>query len=113
MVARTRHADVRGRFSELLDEVKSYGSSAEGRPAVRFKNGILPAMDDWPACRTFSALRTRIYQAKKVTMTNIIIMFMMDPVGPMVQRNLNHKCCHFAPPCRAVYCQGLKVLIQF
>ena len=39
----------------------------------------------------------------------IIIVFMMDPVGPMVQRNLNHKYCHFAPPCGAVYCQGLKV----
>ena len=39
----------------------------------------------------------------------IIIMFMMDPVGPMVQRILNHKCCHSAPPCRADYCQGLKV----
>ena len=39
-------------------------------------------------------------------------MFMMDPVGPMVQRNkllLNHKCRHFASPCRAVYCQGIKV----
>ena len=46
----------------------------------------------------------------------IIIMFMMDPVGPMVQRNkllLNHKCRHFASPCRAVYCQGLKVFQFF
>ena len=37
---------------------------------------------------------------------------MMDPVGPMVQRNkllLNNKCRHIASPCRAVYCQGLKV----
>ena len=46
---------------------------------------------------------------RDATATPVIIVFMMDPVGPMVQRNLNHKCCHFAPPCGAVYCQGLKV----
>ena len=39
----------------------------------------------------------------------VIIVFIMDPVGPMVQLNLNHKCCHFAPPCGSVYCQGLNV----
>ena len=45
----------------------------------------------------------------------IIIMFIVDPVGPvgLVQCNiLKHKCRHFVPQCRAVGCQALNS-IQF
>ena len=50
-----------------------------------------------------------VFEVDHLSMLTIIIMvFIMHPVGPMVQC-LNHKCRHFVPPCRMVLCQGLKV----
>ena len=70
---------------------------------------------DWPVARLLTFTYKILYldhidEDQIFEITSSIIMFMMDPSGSNGTASLlNHKCCHFASPCRAVYCQGLKV----